>query len=86
MMEEMIDPVIDRLIKYNERIEALKKEQKYSQVDITKLQDAVFNTDKKMDVFEEIDVKIAKAVADIKNVENTFLYDRQQLHNRMDQI
>ena len=83
-MEGLIEPIIDRLLQHKEMIDTIKKDNKKTNDQLTNLREMVFKTDGKLDVFEEIHLRITDAVASVKLVEENFVNDRLNLNTRMD--
>ena len=59
LFEELVDPIIDKLYDHKAQLSQVKKEaQKHAEL-IKDLRETVYNTDKKLDIFEQINMKIA---------------------------
>lgn len=53
-MQEMMDPVVDRMVTTTDVINVMKDESTKHDKRITELKHVVFNTGEKLDIFEEI--------------------------------
>lgn len=85
-MEELLDPVIDRLVNHKDLINQVKQEGQKAAKRIEELKETIFNTNNKLDVFEQINLKIASAEAEIKILEDKFTYENKNLKTRMDEM
>lgn len=52
LMEELLDPIVDRLVNYKDLINQVKTEGTKASKKIDELKDTIFNTNNKLDVFE----------------------------------
>ena len=52
LMEELLDPIIDRLVNHKDLINQIKQDGIRSTKKIEELKDTIFNTNNKLDVFE----------------------------------
>ena len=59
LLQELMDPVMDRLIENSQDIEHLKKDHISSNAKIEEIKDTIFETNGKLDVFEQINLKLA---------------------------
>lgn len=76
LIEELIDPMVENLLKQKEQIENSNTRTKRAEKMVNDLKDTFYNQQGNMDIFDRIDVKIATAMAEIKIVEDKFLHDR----------
>ena len=78
--------VIDRLVNHKDLINQVKQEGQKAAKRIEELKETIFNTNNKLDVFEQINLKIASAEAEIKILEDKFTYENKNLKTRMDEM
>jgi len=85
-MEDLLDPVIDKLISHKDQINMVKQEVFKSSRKVDELRDMFLNTSGKLDVFEQINIKIAQAEAEVKILEDKFLFENKNLNRRMEDV
>ncbi len=85
-MEELLDPIVDRIVNHKDLINQVKQEAQKAAKRIEELKETIFNTNNKLDVFEQINLKIAKAEAEIKILEDKFDYENKNVKTRMDEM
>ena len=85
-MEEMLDPIVDRIVNHKDLINQVKQDANKAAKRIEELKETIFNTNNKLDVFEQINLKIAKAEAEIKILEDKFDYENKNVKSRMDEM
>ena len=86
LLEELVDPIIERVIEQKGQLQSVRKEAVNQTKKIEKLEDTVFNANAKLDIFEEINVKIAELRADHKCLEDKVDYENKGMKNRMEEI
>lgn len=59
LMEELLDPIVDRLVSYKDSINQVKTDGQKATKKIEELKDTIFNTNNKLDVFEQLNLRIA---------------------------
>lgn len=79
LVEELLDPVIDRLVNHKDLINQIKQEGKKSSSKVEELREMFLNTNGKMDVFEQINVRISQAEAEVKILEDKFEYENKHI-------
>jgi peptidoglycan hydrolase CwlO-like protein len=85
-MEELLDPIVDRIVNHKDLINQVKQDANKAAKRIEELKETIFNTNNKLDVFEQINLKIAKAEAEIKILEDKFDYENKNVKSRMDEM
>jgi hypothetical protein len=70
MLEEQMEPIVDRVLEQKSSLQNFRKEQSSFEKRIDKLEDTVFRKNAKLDIFEEIHIKIAKLRGDHKILED----------------
>ena len=85
-MEELLDPIIDRLLNHKELITQVRNEGVKNAKKIEEVQQTVFNSNNKLDIFDQITIKIAKAQADVKVLEDKVDYENKNTRSRMEDI
>ncbi len=85
-MEELLDPIVDRIVNHKDLINQVKQDANKAAKRIEELKETIFNTNNKLDVFEQINLKIAKTEAEIKILEDKFDYENKNVKSRMDEM
>jgi len=78
--------VIDRLVNHKDLINQIKQEGNKSTKKVEELREMFLNTNGKMDVFEQISVRISQAEAEVKILEDKFDYENKHIKQRLEQI
>jgi len=78
-MEELLDPIVDRIVNHKDLINQVKQDTNKAAKRIEELKETIFNTNNKLDVFEQINLKIAKAEAEIKILDDKFEYENKNV-------
>lgn len=74
LLQELMDPVMDRLIENSQDIELIKTDVLSSNTKIEEIKETIFETNGKLDVFEQINMKLADSKAEILTVEDNLKY------------
>ena len=85
-MSEIVDPVIDRLVENTDLVNQTKTDQEKCADTIEDLRNTVFQSNGKLDVFEQINLKIANLEAERKILEDKVDYENKTSKARMDEI
>jgi len=86
LMAELLEPVIDQIVGHKDNLNQLKKETSKSNRKIEELKETIFNTNNKLDVFEQINMRLATLDADRKVLEEKVDFENDKLKSRMDEI
>ena len=65
LLQDLLDPVMDKMIDNTQDIDVLKKDHISSAEKIEEIKDTIFETNGKLDVFEQINVRLAEMKADV---------------------
>ena len=86
LVQELIDPIIDRLIDNQDNINQLRQEQEKTDAKVENLKETIFQTNGKLDIFEQINLKLANLEAERKILEDKVDYENKTIKGRMDEI
>ena len=78
-----MDPVMDRLIENSQDIDHLKQEVASSNLKIEEIKDTIFETNGKLDIFEQINLRMAEQKADVLTLEEQLKYQVKTLTDKM---
>ena len=76
----------DQLVGNQDNIDRLHQENEKANGRIDELKETIFNTSGKLDVFEAINMKIAKGEAERKVLADNIEYTEKRVYTRMDTI
>jgi DNA repair ATPase RecN len=85
-MEELITPLVDRLVEHKDEINQLSTTAKRHNVKLEEFKEVIYKTDNKLDVFDEINEKMAKLNADRIILQDNMGFEIGNLRTRMDDI
>lgn len=77
---------MDKLMDHKDYISQIKNDNECNAKRMTELNELIFNTDGKMDVFDKYEQKITACANEIKVVENKFDNINKDLTSRMDDV
>ena len=77
---------MDRLVENSQDIGELKKDHISTHEKIEEIKETIFETNGKLDVFEQIHVKLAEQKADVMTCEDNLKYQVKLLNDRMGEI
>ena len=86
LLQELMDPVVDKMLDNTQDIDLLKKDHISSNEKIEEIKDTIFETNGKLDVFEQINVKLAEMKADVLTVEEQIKHQVKILNLRMQEV
>jgi hypothetical protein len=86
LLQELMDPVMDKMIDNTQDIDLLKKDHISSAEKIEEIKDTIFETNGKLDVFEQINVKLAEMKADVMTVEEQIKHQVKVLNLKMTEV
>lgn len=86
LIQELIDPVVDRLVDHKDTINQLKQDQQKTDDKVENLKETIFQTNGKLDIFEQINMKLANLEAERKILEDKVDYENKTIKNRMEVI
>ena len=85
-MEELITPLVDRLVEHKDEINQLGTTAKRHNNKLEEFKEVIYKTDNKLDVFDEINEKMAKLNADRIILQDNMQFEIGNLRTRMDDI
>ena len=74
-MQEIMDPMVDRLVSTTDQLGHLKDEQNKAGKRVQDLKDTIFNTGDKLDVFEQIHERMNKIDAERMSLAEQVKYE-----------
>lgn len=86
LIQELIDPIIDRLVANQDSINQLVQETKNTDAKVENLKETIFQTNGKLDVFEQINMRLAGLEAERKILEDKVDYEFKSTKSRMEEI
>ena len=85
-MEDLVEPMQDQLLDNKDHIQQLHQENKKQNNRFDDLRETIFNTKGKLDVFEQISLKIADGAAKTKTLKDEVTFIKKQVNTKMDQV
>lgn len=84
IMEDLVDPMQNQLLDNKDNINQLHQENKKQNDRFDELKETIFNHKGKLDVFEQINLKIADGVAKTKTLADEIGFVKKQVNTKMD--
>lgn len=85
-MEDLITPLVDRLVEHKDELNQLSTTAKRHHTKLEEFKEVIYKTDNKLDVFDEINEKMAKLNADRIILGDNMNFEIGNLRTRMDDI
>jgi chromosome condensin MukBEF MukE localization factor len=86
LIQELLDPIVDRLVQHKDFLNRLQDEQTKSNGRIQELNDTFFNTGSKLQIFDVINDRLTGLDADRRLLEDKVDYQNKNLNQSLTQI
>ena len=78
-----MEPVMDKLLENGQDIEHLKDNHRSTDTKLEEIKDTIFDTNGKLDVFEQINVKLAENRAEALALKDNLAYEVKQINDKI---
>jgi chromosome segregation ATPase len=85
-MEELITPLVDRLVEHKDHLNQQDNTLKRHHTKLEEFKEIIYKTDNKLDVFDEINAAITKSNSERLILEDNMKFEVGNLRTRMDDI
>lgn len=86
IMGDMLDPIVDKLLAHRELITSVQTEGTKTDRKLEELKEMLFNTKNQIDVFDQINLRIAETNGKVKILDERVTYENKQLKSRMHEV